>query len=104
MHQRPRATRRTRIYGLAALLGAVALAGWLAYLLWSGRWSELDPVFATSAVVLLWISTLLDARAAIAELRDVIDVLSRRESQVARQHYEDALTGHRRLIDRYGPP
>jgi len=95
---------RARTYGYAALSGAVALAGWLGYLAWSGRWAELDPVYATSAVILLWVYTLLDARSTVAALRDEVEALQRRDAQLMQQLRDERLRGDRRLIDRHGLP
>jgi hypothetical protein len=98
-----KAVTRTRIYGMAALLGAIALAIWLGYLVWTGRWAQLDPVYATSAVILLWLFTLLDARATVSGLRDEIEALQIRDlqrTQRLRQHgitSDIVLPEHRKL-------
>jgi hypothetical protein len=103
MRHGSKAVTRTRIYGLTALLGAIALAVWLGYLVWSGRWAQLDPVYATSAVILLWLFTLLDARATVATLRDEIEALQIRDfqrTQRLRQHgiaAEGPLPEHHKL-------
>ncbi|MFQ6132727.1 MAG: hypothetical protein ACE5R4_11865 [Armatimonadota bacterium] len=97
-----RAAKRARVYGAMALLGAFALAAWLGYLLWTGRWAELDPVYATSAVILLWVYTLLDARATVSALRDEIELLHGRQTQRV-QEIRSKAGSDRWLVDRHGP-
>lgn len=105
MRHEGKAIGRMRLYGIAALLGALALAGWLGYLAWTGRWAELDPVYATSAVVLLWVYTLLDARTTIAALRkDMKKAPLHVQPDVLQRMRDHKLHGARHLVDRHGLP
>jgi hypothetical protein len=92
-----------RIYGLVALVVAIGFAGWAVYLVWSGRREELDPLWATSSVIMLWLYTLLDARGAMADMRAELEQLHYREAAVTRKLRETVEGTQTPLVDRFGP-